>query len=88
MIGAGPFPYLDVDPMLAIAKHAVDLTADNFESGWAAVLTHPACTAHVVSYSPGAITILESLWSAAKRAFDTKAAIAAPISWAMMKAGT
>jgi hypothetical protein len=32
MIGAGPFPYLDVDPMLAVAKHAVDLAADDFES--------------------------------------------------------
>jgi hypothetical protein len=30
MIGAGPFP--DVDPMLAIAEHTVDLTAANFES--------------------------------------------------------
>jgi hypothetical protein len=34
------------------------------------------------------MTIFEGFWSVAKRAVDTKAAIAAPTSWAMIKAGT
>jgi hypothetical protein len=39
-------------------------------------------------YSPGAIAIFDRFWSTAKRAVDVRAAIAAPISCAKMKAGT